>query len=92
MPPEVPLLYRIVLAILGFFMPIPSCFHYCSSIIELDVRDGNACGSSFTVQDGFGYPGLLFLLLLFFHVKLIIVLSKSVKSCVRILMGIVLNL
>ena len=41
MPPEVPLLYRIVLAILGF---------------------------------------------LFFHMKLIFVLSRSVKNCVGILM------
>ena len=47
MPPEVLLLYRIVLAILGF---------------------------------------------LFFHIKLIIVLSRSVKNFVGILMGIVLNL
>ena len=45
-PPEVLLLYRIVLAILGF---------------------------------------------LFFHMKLSIVFSKSVRNCVRILMGMVLN-
>ena len=47
MPPEVPLLYKIVLAILGF---------------------------------------------LFFHIKLIIVLSRSVKKFDGILMGIELNL
>ena len=47
MPLEVLLLYRIILAILGF---------------------------------------------LFFHMKLTIVLSRSVKNCVGILMGIVLNL
>ena len=39
------------------FMPIPSCFYYCISIIELDVRDGDASGSSFIVQYCFGYPG-----------------------------------
>ena len=47
MPLEVPLLHRIVLAILGF---------------------------------------------LFFHMKFIIVLSRSVKNCIGILMGIALNL
>ena len=26
------------------FMPIPSCFHYCSYVLELYVRDGNASG------------------------------------------------
>ena len=39
------------------FMPVPSCFHYCHSVIELDVRDGDASGSPFIVQDCFGYPG-----------------------------------
>ena len=39
------------------FIPIPSCFYYCSPVIELDVRDGNASGSSFIIQDCFGYPG-----------------------------------
>ena len=41
---------------LSVFMPIPSCFYYCSSIIELDVRNGYASGSSFIVQDCFDYP------------------------------------
>ena len=40
-------------------MPIPSCFQYCSSVIEFEVRDGNASRSSFIVQDCFGYPGFL---------------------------------
>ena len=39
------------------FLPIPSCFHYSSSVIELDVRDGEASRSSFNMQDCFGYPG-----------------------------------
>ena len=30
-------------------MPIPSCFQYCSSVIEFEVRDGNACRSSFII-------------------------------------------
>ena len=39
------------------FVPIPSCFHYCSSIIGLDVRYGDASRSSFLVQNCFGFPG-----------------------------------
>ena len=38
-------------------MPVLSCFHYCSSVIELGVRDGDASGSSFIVHDCFSYPG-----------------------------------
>ena len=41
------------------FMSIPSCFHSCSSVIELDVRDGDASESSFIIQNCFGYPGFL---------------------------------
>ena len=50
---SIPLVYPSV------FMPIPGSFYYCSSIIELDLRDGDACRSSFIVQDFFffGYPG-----------------------------------
>ena len=44
---------------LSVFMSIPSCFHYCSSVIELDVRDGNASSSSFVIQDCFGSSGFL---------------------------------
>ena len=39
------------------FMSISSCFHYCGSVIEFEVWDGNASGSTFIVQDCFGYPG-----------------------------------
>ena len=31
------------------FMPVPSSFHYCSSVIEFEVRNGNASCSSFIV-------------------------------------------
>ena len=37
-------------------MSISSCFHYCSPITELNVRDGDASRGSFIVQDCFGYP------------------------------------
>ena len=67
---------------LSVFMPILICFQYCSSIIDLDVRDGDASGSPFIGQDCFGYPGFLF-----FHIKLSIVLSRSVNNCVGILLG-----
>ena len=50
----------ILLVNMSAFMPIPSFFHYCSFIIELDVRDGDASVNSFFFffkQDCFGYPG-----------------------------------
>ena len=47
----------ILLVYLSVFMPISSCFHYYSSIVELEVRDGDAFGYFFLVQDCFGYPG-----------------------------------
>ena len=59
-------------------MLIPSCFHYYSSIIELDIRDGDASRSSFIVQDCFGYTGVGFFFLIF-HIGLVIFLSRSVK-------------
>ena len=34
---------------ISVFVPIPSCFHYCSSVIEFEVRDGNASGGTFIV-------------------------------------------
>ena len=72
---------------LSVFMPAPSCFHYCSSVIELDVRKGDASGNSFIVQDCFGYPGLFV-----FPYEVDIILLRSVKNCIGILMGIALNL
>ena len=39
---------------LSVFMPVSNCFHYCSSEIELDVRDEDAARCSFIVQDYFG--------------------------------------
>ena len=45
----------IPLVYLSVFMPIPSCFPYCSSIVELDVRDDDVFRSFFIVQNCFGY-------------------------------------
>ena len=77
----------IPLVYLSIFVPVPSCFQNYGSIVELEVRDGDASRRSFIVKSCFGYPGFLF-----FHIKLSIVLSMSVKNCVGILMGIALNL
>ena len=68
---------------MSVFISIPSCFYYYRSIVELQVvRDGD--GSSFIIQDCLGYPVLFF----FSHMKLTIVLFRSVKNCVGILMEI----
>ena len=79
--------YSVPFFYLFVFVPIPSCFYYSSFIVELEVRECDASRCSFIFQGCFGYPGLLF-----FHMKLSIVLSRSVKNCVGILMGITLNL
>ena len=63
---------------LFFFRPIPCSFSSYSSIVEFEVRDGDACGSSFIVQEYFSYPWFF----CFFHMKLSIVLSRSVKKCI----------
>ena len=47
----------ILLVYQSIFVPIPSCFQDYSSIIELEVRHGDASGSSFIVQGCLGYPG-----------------------------------
>ena len=39
------------------FMPIASYFNYCSTVIELDVKDSDASGGSFIVQNCFDYSG-----------------------------------
>ena len=50
---SIPLFY------LSIFVPIPSCFQNYGSIIELEVRDGDASRRSFIVKSCFGYPGFL---------------------------------
>ena len=70
-------LYSIGLPV--YLVPEPSWFQDYSSVIELEVRDGDASRSSFIVQASFGYPGFLFP-----YIKLRIVLSRSVKNCVVI--------
>jgi hypothetical protein len=61
-------------------------FHHYCSVIELEVKGDDSPGSSFIVENCSGYSGL------FFHMKLRIALSMSVKNCVEILMGIAFTL
>ena len=77
----------IPLVTLSVFMPIQSCFHYCSSVIKLDVRDSDAFRSSFIVQDCFGSPGFFV-----FPYEVNYCSFKVCEECVGILMGIALNL
>ena len=39
------------------FYSYTKLFHYCNSVIKLDIRDCDASGSSFIVQDCFRYAG-----------------------------------
>ena len=48
--------YLIPFVNLSVFMPIPGCFHYYSTIVELCVRDGDSSGSSLIIKGYFGYP------------------------------------
>ena len=77
-------LHSIPLVNISVLMPIPSCFHYCSPILELDIRDGHSSESSFIVWNCFGY--------LEFYIFSYKVFSRSMKMYVGILMEIVLNL
>ena len=53
---DIQIFNSIPLVLLSAFMPIQNCFHYCSSIVEFEVRDCDVSRSSFVVQDCFGYP------------------------------------
>ena len=62
---------------------------YCCSSYEA-ANPFNSLGP-FVVQDCFNYPGI-FAVCFVSHMKLRIILSRSVKSCVGILVGITCNL
>ena len=82
----------ILLVHLSIFVPALSCFYYYSSI-ELEVRDGNVSRSSFIVQDCLGDSDCCCCCCCCFsHMKLSIVLLRSVKNFAGILVGIALNL
>ena len=40
------------------FMPILCRFYYCSFVVQLEIRDGDASSRSFIVQGCFNYPEL----------------------------------
>ena len=80
---NIKVLDSIPLVNLSLLMSLPSGFHYCSCIIKFDIWDGEVSESSFIVEDCFGYFGVFCFVLfcLLFHMKLNIVLSRSVKKC-----------
>lgn len=61
--------------------------YYYSSVIDLEIRDCNRVGFSFIVLNHFSYLDIML-----FHMKLHIVLLRSVKNYVAIFMEISLNL
>ena len=75
------------LVLLSVFMPIPGCFQYCSSVVSL--KSGIVIPPEVPLLYRIPLAVLGFLP---FHMKLSIVLSRSVKNFAGILMGIALNL
>ena len=51
---SIPVVYQ------SIFVPVSSCFQDYSSVIEFEVRDGDASRSSFIVQGCFGYTVFCF--------------------------------
>ena len=41
---------------LSVSMPIPRCFYYCNSVVELEISECDTSGSYFIVEYWFGYP------------------------------------
>ena len=68
-----------------YFCANTMLFYYYSSAIQFEVEESTTSRSSFIIQDCFSLPQFLF-----FHMELRIVLSRFVKNCVGILMGIAL--
>ena len=48
------------LVLLPVFMPIPGCFHYCSSIVDFEGKDYDVSKCLLIVQDCFDYPRFFF--------------------------------
>lgn len=69
------------------FVPIIFCFYYHSSVDQLEIENRNIFCSCFLILDYFGYAELFF-----FHMKMSFVFSRSVKTYVGNLIGIVLTL
>ena len=55
------MVFNLILPVhLSVFMPISRCFYCCSSIVELDVGDGDVSRSSFNIQDCFWLSWVFF--------------------------------
>ena len=67
------------------FMPKPCDFYYYSTVVELEIRDGD------TLKVLWLYRVVLAICEIF-HMKLNIVLSRSIKNYFEILLVIALNL
>ena len=64
-----------LIPLINLSVPIPYRFYYCCSTVLLEIKDRDTSRSAFIVQDCFFYPRCF----VFFHMKLKIVLSRSVK-------------
>lgn len=81
--------FNLILSIsMSVFVPIWCCFYYYNFIVWLEIVLVRT--SAFLLI----FSIILAILFLFvcFHIKLKIVLSRTVKNCVRIIMGVALNL
>ena len=63
------------LVLMSAFMPIPGCSQYCNSVVAFEVRECDASRCSFIVKYCLAILGFLL-----FHMKLSIVLLRSVKN------------
>ena len=72
------------ITLINFSVPIaiPCGFHYCCSLVYLEVSYGNTSRSSLIAQDCFSYPGVFVFL---YEVENCFV--QVYKNCVGILMG-----
>ena len=52
----------IPLGLMSVFMPIPGCFHPCSSIVEFEVRDGDPSEVPLLYRIVLAFLGFLFFL------------------------------
>jgi hypothetical protein len=42
----------------SLFVPISCCFHYYSSVVQLEIGGGGTSSSSFLIQGCFSNPGI----------------------------------
>lgn len=76
----------ITLISMSDFTPVPCCFYYCSSVVQFEIRNDENTSSSLLLTIVLAIQRVLY-----FHMKLRVVLLKSVKNCVGTFTGIALN-